>query len=131
LPGFTANTVMNETEIARKTLNTPRHRTVWMEQGPASGPLMIFLHGWPELGLVWRLQLDHFAGLGWRCVAPDMRGYGGSSVPATTASYAVSELVTDMSELHDALGGAPAVWVGHDWGSAVAWSMASQRSAEG
>jgi len=116
---------MNETLIARKTLSTPRHRTVWMEQGPASGPLMIFLHGWPELGLVWRAQLDHFAGRGWRCVAPDMRGYGGSSVPATIASYAVSELVGDMTELHDALGGAPAVWVGHDWGSAVAWSMAS------
>jgi pimeloyl-ACP methyl ester carboxylesterase len=116
---------MNKASTARKSVETARHRTVWMEQGPASGPLMIFLHGWPELGLVWRAQLDHFAGLGWRCVAPDMRGYGGSSVPSATASYAVSELVGDMIELHDALGGAPAVWVGHDWGSTVAWSMAS------
>ena len=54
-----------------------------------------------------------------------MRGYGGSSVPDTTAAYAVRELVGDMVELHDALGGEPAIWVGHDWGSAVAWAMAS------
>ncbi len=86
---------------------------------------MIFLHGWPELGLVWRPQLKHFAAAGWRCVAPDMRGYGGSSVPDAIAAYAVRELATDMVELHDALGGQPAVWVGHDWGSAVAWAMAS------
>ena len=69
--------------------------------------------------------MEHFGAKGWRCVAPDMRGYGGSSVPTSSAAYAVRELVADMIELHDALGGAPAVWVGHDWGSAVAWSMAS------
>ncbi|MFC0697632.1 alpha/beta hydrolase [Paraburkholderia humisilvae] len=89
---------------------------------------MIFLHGWPALGLVWRQQMQHFAARGWRCVAPDMRGYGGSSRPDSTGAYAVRELVADMVELHNALGGAPAVWVGHDWGSAVAWSMASQHA---
>ena len=86
---------------------------------------MIFVHGWPELGLVWRKQIDRFAELGWHCVAPDMRGYGGSSVPTWTGAYAVRELVADMAELHDALGGTPAVWVGHDWGSPVAWAMAA------
>nr|WP_168598879.1 alpha/beta fold hydrolase [Rhizobium sp. SG570] len=90
---------------------------------------MIFLHGWPELGLVWRRQIEYFSGQGWRCVAPDMRGYGGSSRPDYTAAYTVRELVADMIELHDALGGAPAVWVGHDWGSAVAWSMASHHAS--
>ncbi len=89
------------------------------------GSLLIFLHGWPELSIVWRAQIEHFANLGWRCVAPDMRGYGGSSVPTRTAAYAVRELVTDMIELHDALGGTPAYWIGHDWGSAVAWTMGS------
>lgn len=115
--------------ISEHLLETPRHRTAWLEAGPTDGPLMIFIHGWPELSLVWRSQLDHFAGLGWRCVAPDMRGYGGSAVPDATAAYAVRELVGDMVELHDALGAAPAVWVGHDWGSAVAWSMASHHPA--
>ncbi|RYH13888.1 MAG: alpha/beta hydrolase, partial [Alphaproteobacteria bacterium] len=86
---------------------------------------MIFIHGWPEIGLLWERQLNHFAALGWRCVAPDMRGYGGSSVPDDLASYAIREIVADMVELHEVLGPAPAVWIGHDWGAPIAWSMAS------
>ncbi|WP_210184548.1 alpha/beta fold hydrolase [Rhizobium sp. YK2] len=105
--------------ISRRSITTDRHRTVWLEAGPTDGPLMIFLHGWPELGLVSRQQIEYFSRKGWRCAAPDMRGYGGSSRPDCTAAYAVRELVADMIELHDALDGAP-VWVGHDWGSAVA-----------
>ena len=111
--------------IIRHYHETARHRTVWLESGPADGPLMIFLHGWPELSLVWKAQLKHFASAGWRCIAPDMRGYGGSSVPDTLSAYTVREIVTDMVEMHDALGGKPAVWVGHDWGSPIAWAMAS------
>ncbi len=109
----------------RHVVTTPRHRTVWLEAGPADGRLMIFVHGWPELGLLWRRQVDHFAAAGWRCVAPDMRGYGGSSVPAAPNAYSMREIVADMVELHDALGGVPAVWVGHDWGSPVAWALAA------
>lgn len=89
---------------------------------------MIFLHGWPELSLVWKAQLKHFASAGWRCIAPDMRGYGGSSVPDTLSAYTVREIVTDMVEMVDALGGKPAVWVGHDWGSPIAWAMASHHA---
>ena len=99
-----------------------------MEAGPPDGQLMIFLHGWPELGLIWRAQLEYFAARGRRCVAPDMRGYGDSSVPDSTVAYSVQELVCDMVEFHDALGGKPAVWIGHDWGSAVAWAMASHHA---
>lgn len=120
---------MSLTEIRPNRLATPQHVTAWIEAGPADGPLMIFLHGWPELGLVWRAQLDHFAAAGWRCVAPDMRGYGGSSVPTRVADYAVRAIVGDMIALHDALGGHPAVWIGHDWGSAIAWSIAAQHPA--
>jgi pimeloyl-ACP methyl ester carboxylesterase len=100
-------------------------RCARIEAGPADGPLLILLHGWPERGLVWRAQLDHFAALGWRCVAPDLRGYGDSPVPADPAAYALREITGDMLELHDELGGAPAVWVGHDWGSPVAFSLAA------
>jgi pimeloyl-ACP methyl ester carboxylesterase len=106
-------------------VETARHRTAWIEAGPIDGPLMIFVHGWPELGLVWRAQLAYFSQRGWRCIAPDMRGYGGSSIPESTDAYAVRELTADMVELHDALGGAPAVWVGHDWGSPVVWALAA------
>jgi pimeloyl-ACP methyl ester carboxylesterase len=86
---------------------------------------MIFLHGWPQIGLIWRAQVEAFAAEGWRCVAPDMRGYGGSSVPAASEGYALEEIVQDMVELHDHLGGSPAVWVGHDWGCPVAAAVAA------
>jgi len=112
--------------FAGRRLTTMRHSTAYLEAGPANGPLMVFVHGWPELSLVWRAQIEHFASRGWRCVAPDMRGYGGSSAPPATNAYAMSELVGDMLELHDALGGAPAVWVGHDWGSPVIAALASR-----
>ena len=84
---------------------------------------MIFLHGWPELSLVWRAQMDAFAADGWRCVAPDMRGYGGSSAPIASDAYTQEHVVADMAELHDHLGGTPAIWVGHDWGSVVVGSL--------
>ena len=95
LPGFRTGEV-----------RTARHRTFYLESGPASGPLMIFLHGFPELGIIWKAQMAYFAARGWRCVAPDMRGYGGSSAPDEVAAYTVREISTDMVELHDALGGA-------------------------
>ncbi len=57
-----------------------------------------------------------------------MRGYGGSSVPTKASDYTVREIVADMIELHDALGGAPAVWVGHDWGSPIVWSLAAHHA---
>jgi pimeloyl-ACP methyl ester carboxylesterase len=90
--------------------------------------LMIFLHGWPHLGLSWRPQLAYFAAAGWRCVAPDLRGYGGSSVPTRVADYAVREVVADMIELHDAFGGEPAIWVGHSLGCTVVWAMAMHQA---
>jgi pimeloyl-ACP methyl ester carboxylesterase len=90
---------------------------------------MIFLHGWPEIGLMWRAQLSAFAAEGWHCVAPDLRGYGGSSAPTNYEAYAQKEIVEDMVELHDHLGGRPAIWVGHDWGSPVAAALAAHHPA--
>jgi len=86
---------------------------------------MIFLHGWPGIGLIWRAQIETFASLGWRCIAPDMRGYGASSAPAAPEAYALKEIVLDMLELHNHLGGSPAVWIGHDLGSPVAGALAA------
>jgi pimeloyl-ACP methyl ester carboxylesterase len=109
-----------------RRLVTARHTTAYLDAGPADGRLMIFVHGWPELSLVWRAQIEYFAAVGWRCIAPDMRGYGGSSAPEATSAYAMQEIVADMVALHDALGAKPAVWVGHDWGSPVIAALAAR-----
>src|ERR1700743_1557446 len=106
VPGASSDNVPN---LSVNTFSSPRHTTRYLEAGPIDGPLMIFLHGWPQIGLMWRAQIEAFASDGWRCVAPDMRGYGGSSAPTTSDAYALKELVDDMVELHDHLGARPAV----------------------
>lgn len=116
---------MPGTVIEEHWINTDRHRTFYLAAGPADGPLLIFVHGWPELSISWRHQLPVFAGLGFRVVAPDMRGYGRSSAPRRLEDYAQEQIVADMIELLDALGAEAAVWVGHDWGSPVVWNIAS------
>ena len=116
---------MQMTAMTSSTFSSPRHTTRYWSAGSVHNPLMIFVHGWPEIGLMWRAQVETFAAQGWHCVAPDMRGYGSSSVPAGTQAYAMSEIVQDMLELHDHLGGQPAVWVGHDLGSSVVSALAA------
>ena len=69
-------------------------------------------------------QLPVFAALGFRAIAPDMRGYGRSSVHPRHEDYALEEIVADMVELLDALGAKKAIWVGHDWGAPVVWWIA-------
>jgi pimeloyl-ACP methyl ester carboxylesterase len=96
-----------------------------LEAGPVDGPLVIFVHGWPELSLSWRHQLPVLGGLGFHAVAPDMRGYGGSTVYDRHEDYAQERVVADMIGLIDALAAERAVWVGHDWGSPTVWNVAS------
>jgi len=104
---------------------TDRHRTFYLASGAEDAPLVVFVHGWPELSISWRHQLPCFADLGFRVVAPDMRGYGRSSVYSRHEDYALEHTVRDMIELLEALGREKALWVGHDWGSQVVWSLAS------
>ena len=95
-------------------VRTDRHATFYLEAGAADSPLIVFVHGWPELSLSWRHQLPCFADLGFRAVAPDMRGYGRSGVYRRHEDYALEHTVRDMIELLDGLGREKAVWVGHD-----------------
>jgi pimeloyl-ACP methyl ester carboxylesterase len=112
------------TAPSEHVVETERHRTFYLEAGPPDGPLVVFVHGWPALAISWEPQLEHFAALGYRCIAPDMRGYGGSSAPVRREDYALEEIVADMLELLRALGAERAVWVGHDWGGPVVWEIA-------
>jgi soluble epoxide hydrolase / lipid-phosphate phosphatase len=111
--------------ITEHIAKTPRHTTFYLAAGPEDGPVIIFIHGWPELSISWRHQLSALAALGLRAVAPDMRGYGRSSVYNRTEDYAQEHIVRDMLELLGSLGRKSAVWVGHDWGSPVVWNLAS------
>jgi soluble epoxide hydrolase / lipid-phosphate phosphatase len=115
--------------ITEHTTKTTRHTTFYLAAGPVSGPLVIFLHGWPELSRSWRHQLPALAALGFRAIAPDMRGYGRSTVYSRHEDYAQEHIVGDMIELLDSLAREKAVWVGHDWGSPVAWNVASHHPA--
>jgi pimeloyl-ACP methyl ester carboxylesterase len=110
--------------ITEHVAKSPRHKSFYLACGAARATPLIFLHGWPELSISWRHQLPMFAGLGFRAIAPDMRGYGRSSIYPRHEDYAQQQIVADMIELLDAIGADKAIWVGHDWGSPVVWSIA-------
>jgi pimeloyl-ACP methyl ester carboxylesterase len=93
-----------------------------LEQG--SGPLVVLCHGWPELSYSWRHQIPALAAAGFHVVAPDMRGFGGTSAPADIDAYSIFDTVGDMVALVAALGEKQAVIIGHDWGAPVAWHAA-------
>jgi pimeloyl-ACP methyl ester carboxylesterase len=111
--------------VTEHTVKSARHTTGYLACGAEAAPLLVFVHGWPELSISWRHQLPVFAALGFRCIAPDMRGYGRSSNYPRHEDYAQAEIVRDMEELLASLGRDKAVWIGHDWGSPVVWSLAA------
>ncbi|MEZ5560253.1 MAG: alpha/beta hydrolase [Pseudomonadales bacterium] len=91
------------------------------------GPLVVLCHGFPESWYSWRHQLRALAEAGYRVVAPDQRGYGGTDAPGAVESYTQLHLVGDIVGLVRALGEKQAVIVGHDWGAPVAWNAALWR----
>lgn len=98
--------------------------------GERGQPVLMFLHGFPEAAFVWDDLLEHFArpeNGGYRCVAPNLRGFERSSQPTEVSAYRAKHLVQDLAALI-ALEGAPlACLVAHDWGGAVAWNLANQQ----
>jgi pimeloyl-ACP methyl ester carboxylesterase len=90
------------------------------------GPLVVLAHGFPELARSWRHQIPALAAAGYHVVAPDQRGYGGSSRPEGVTDYDIEHLVGDLLGLADEAGAERAVFVGHDWGSMVVWSLAQR-----
>lgn len=106
-----------------------RHRTLTARGArfhvaeAGDGPLVLFLHGFPEYWWAWRHQLPAFAASGYRAVALDMRGVGGSD--HTPRGYDLPSLADDVAGVIGALGESNAVVVGHSWGGLVAWSTAA------
>jgi pimeloyl-ACP methyl ester carboxylesterase len=94
-----------------------------VDTGPRDAPALIFLHGFPESHRTWRHQIAHLSDR-YRCIAPDQRGYRGSSKPQEVSAYTPDKLIGDVFQLADALGVARFTIVGHDWGGAIAWGVA-------
>lgn len=106
--------------------------------GTPGRPVLLFLHGFPEAAFVWDALLEHFAQPahgGYRCVAPNLRGYERSSAPTEVAAYQAKELVKDIAATVAAITadaptpGRLSALVAHDWGGAVAWTVANQHPA--
>lgn len=88
------------------------------------GNPIILCHGWPEHAFSWRHQIPALAAAGYHVIVPNQRGYGNSSCPDVVTDYDISQLTGDLAALLDHFGYEKAVFVGHDWGANVAWSMA-------
>ncbi|NNM76759.1 alpha/beta hydrolase [Sphingomonas sp. ID1715] len=86
------------------------------------GPLILCVHGWPELWYSWRHQLSHFSALGYKVAALDVRGYGGSARPQPIEAYTMRNIASDLAAIIDALGGGEAILFGHDWGAPIVWN---------
>jgi pimeloyl-ACP methyl ester carboxylesterase len=95
-----------------------------LEAGDRGAPTVILAHGFPELAYSWRGQIPMLADAGFHVLAPDQRGYGGSSRPDAVEAYDIAALTADLAGLLDDVGAQRAVWVGHDWGAPVAWGGA-------
>lgn len=106
-----------------KSASRPHRHFAHLTAGPPDGPLLIFIHGWPDMALTWRPQLLCFAALGYRCAAMDTLGYGGSATPQEDAEYCTEELVKDQLEFLEHLQADKAAWVAHDWGCGILWSL--------
>lgn len=95
-----------------------------IEAGDHGAPVVLLAHGFPELAYSWRHQIPVLAQAGYHVLAPDQRGYGGSSAPDAVEAYDIHALTGDLVGLLDHVGAAQAVFIGHDWGAMVVWQTA-------
>ncbi|TFY99590.1 alpha/beta fold hydrolase [Ramlibacter rhizophilus] len=95
--------------------------------GDPAAPVLVFLHGFPEAAFVWDDMLTRLAARGYRCIAPNLRGYASSSSPADREAYRAHHLLQDIEALLAAQGAPVAALVAHDWGGAIAWGVAARR----
>ena len=97
-----------------------------IDAGPADGPVVVLLHGFPEQNTMWQSIISRLTAQGYRCLAPRQRGYSPGARPTRRRDYRISELAEDVRTLIDASGAQRVHLVGHDWGATVAWRVAQQ-----
>lgn len=97
-----------------------------IERGPADGPVVVLLHGFPQFADSWTAIIERLTQQGFRCLAPNQRGYSPGARPRGRRAYRIPELVEDVRALIDASGKQEVHLVGHDWGAAVGWAFAAQ-----
>ena len=127
------NPIQNSNTSTGNMASSIEHRTINVNginmhvaiKGPENAPVILFIHGFPQLWYSWRHQIEALSSLGYRAVAPDLRGYGDTDAPAEVTSYTVLHVVGDLIGLLDVV--APnkesVFVVGHDWGSLIAWHL--------
>ena len=97
-----------------------------LADGPRDGAVVLLLHGFPEGKESYSKQLESLANAGYRAVAPDLRGYGGSDAPQGVDAYTMPHLLADVSGMIHSLGEERVHLVGHDWGALVGWPFVSR-----
>lgn len=97
-----------------------------LDSGPADGPVVVLLHGHPQTNAAWEAVIPRLHVRGYRCLAPNQRGYSAGARPARIREYRMSELVADVDALIGASGAKDVHLVGHDWGALVAWAVAAK-----
>jgi pimeloyl-ACP methyl ester carboxylesterase len=96
------------------------------DEGPPDGPVVVLLHGFPQRNDSWSDVIDKLTAQGYRCLAPNQRGYSPGARPRRRRDYQMRELAADIGALIDASGAERVHLVGHDFGAAVAWNLAGQ-----
>ena len=117
-------TVPDSLPVTDRIIETNGVRLRTVEAGEPGAPVVVLAHGFPELAYSWRHQIPVLAAAGYHVLAPDQRGYGGSSRPEDIAAYNVADLSADVIGLLDNVGAERAVLIGHDWGAPVVYGSA-------
>ncbi|EHI13103.1 alpha/beta fold hydrolase [Mycolicibacterium thermoresistibile] len=109
---------------SERSVETNGVRLRLVEAGERGDPLVVLAHGFPELAYSWRHQIPALVDAGYHVMAPDQRGYGGSSAPEAIEAYDITRLTADLMGLLDDIGAEKAAFIGHDWGALVVWNAA-------
>ncbi len=97
-----------------------------IDEGSADAPVVVLLHGFPQFNTSWNTVIPRLTARGFRCLAPNQRGYSRGARPTRGRDYRMPELVADVRALIDASGAEQVHLVGHDWGATVAWAVAAE-----